>query len=125
MTSKFDPKKWLKPADDAGFSKIQPSFPKDSDTWDKTEKVVSNIEQFNVDLTSDYSDWIKIGYAFANEFGENGRDFFHRVSQFYHGYSRKECDEKYSYFLSNANGKSSIATFFYYAKLSNMQYRQN
>lgn len=82
----------------------------------EVEQVIQQLETNKADITSTYSDWRNIGFAFANAFGENGRALFHRVSRFHHGYSVPECDAQYTNCLK-ANGHGiTLKTFFYYAK---------
>ena len=45
------------------------------------ETVIGRIELANTDITSNYADWIKIGFAFANILGDGGRQYFHRVDR--------------------------------------------
>lgn len=124
MASRFNPKKWLEPARDAGSSPFRSNHKmNDSDILDKVEKVVSMIEHYQIDITLERSVWIKLGYAFANELGENGRDFYHRVCQFYLGYSYNDCDNQYNECISTADGRSGIGTFFYYAKMYNISFK--
>jgi len=57
----------------------------------KIKKAVSEIEKKKIDITDDYKDeWIEgVGFPLA-KMGEQGRDYFHRVSQFNPGYNRYE-----------------------------------
>jgi hypothetical protein len=48
-----------------------------------------------VDITDGYNHWFAIACNFAATFGEQGRDFFHRVSAFHAGYSPSACDRKF------------------------------
>ena len=54
-----------------------------ADDNSEVEKVIQNIEANHIDIAPNYNDWINIGFAFADEFGESGRSLFHRVSQYY------------------------------------------
>lgn len=83
-----------------------------------TEIVLSRIEAAHIDLTGNYQDWIKIGFALVNEHGEAGRSYFHRVSRFYSKYSYPECDKQYDTCLKEKNLRTSIKTFYYLAKES-------
>lgn len=88
--------------------------------FEHVELVLQRIEAVRVDITSDYDKWMRIAFAFANSFGEDGREFFHRVSRFWvkdgKCYSHKECDEKYDNCLRTRQGRNSVASFFEYAK---------
>ncbi len=78
------------------------------------ELVIMLIERKEVDITADYNDWVKVGAALANQFGEEGRKYFHRVSCFYPEYKRYETDCKYK---SCAKlDQITIGTFFHIAR---------
>ena len=111
----FNPHDWLEP-------KNKPEKPSETiryannDTYTQAEKLVSLIEEAQADLTHEYSHWRNIGFAFANEFGERGRDLFHRVSHFNSGYNHDECNRQFDGCLKGKRGGVSIASFFFYAK---------
>ena len=63
-----------------------------------------------------YSDWVNIGFAFADEFGETGRNLFHRVSQYHPEYSTQECDKQFDNCMKARGQGVSLKTFFYHAK---------
>ena len=90
-------------------------------TNDKYNEVVQLIEQIELnraDLTTSYEEWRNIGFALADEFGENGRELYHRVSRFHPDYSLSECDKQFDNCMK-ANGSGvNISTLFYLAKNS-------
>lgn len=82
----------------------------------KVEAVVQAIEQKGVDLTADYDSWVRAGMSLASEFGESGRDWYHRISSFHSDYDSRKTDKKYDNILKTNRGGISIATFFKFAK---------
>ena len=42
---------------------------------EEVEIVLKRIEANHIDLTADYADWCRLGFAFAHAFGEGGRTF--------------------------------------------------
>lgn len=80
------------------------------------EKYISEIIKHRLDIAPLYHDWINVGFALAEEFGEDGRQYFHEVSQFYPMYDYIEADKKYTNLLKNENSKVKIATFFHYCR---------
>lgn len=80
------------------------------------DSIINEINSKDIDLTEKYEDWLKIGFAFANEFGESGRDYFHAISQHSHKYDPIKCNEKYDNCLKTNTGKINIASFYYLAK---------
>jgi hypothetical protein len=95
-----------------------------NDIKSDVESLVAQIQKNRIDITSggelhekDYLQWGKIAFAFADEFGESGRDYFHVVSQYYPGYDLGETDRRYTGCLKSNNGKVSIKTFFHICAL--------
>src|SRR5690554_5075001 len=88
----------------------------EENTDSEVEIVIKNIEEKSVDITSIYDDWISIGFAFSDEFGEAGRELFHRVSKFHSEYDTAECDEQYIKCLNSKGQGVSMNSFFYLAK---------
>lgn len=85
-------------------------------TREDVERVIKQIEVQHVDITSDYHDWVKIGFAFAAEFGKNGRGYFNRVSRMYPNYKQKDIDKQYNKCLGSKGSGVTIASFFQIAK---------
>ena len=50
------------------------------------DRVVQEIEAKGVDIAPDYGMWVNVGFALADGLGEQGRDFFHRVSRLHSDY---------------------------------------
>ena len=84
--------------------------------WEMVEALVRGIELSGVDITGDYHQWVKIGFALASAFGEGGRGFYHRVSRFYSGYSNVECNRQYDRCLRARGSGVGLGTFIYLAK---------
>lgn len=85
-------------------------------TYGKVLKVVNQINQSGVDITEKYNQWFQIGCSLANEFGEEGRGFFHIVSQYHPKYHPESCDRKFSECLQGNYADIGIGTFFHWAK---------
>lgn len=82
---------------------------------DDFDFVLEQIKYSHVNLTEDYNDWLKIGFALASEFGESGRNIFHLLSSMSAKYAQKDTDEKYTSILKTSP-KTSIKTFYWFAK---------
>ena len=82
----------------------------------KVEQCIREIENRKIDIAPDYETYMKIGYAFANEFGEQGRDLFHKVCTPSDKYIFDETERDYSKFLKSKrqDRKNTIATFFHW-----------
>lgn len=80
------------------------------------EFVLKQIEADRKDLTQDYQTWIEIAFALQSEYGADGEQYFHRISQFHSEYDPEKCTKKYKSCTSNS--KITIATFYHYAKIA-------
>lgn len=87
-----------------------------SDTATRVESLIAQLKASHTDITSGYTEWLKVGFAIASEFGETGRRYFHDISALYSGYGATECDKKYDECLKSDKGRTNIATIFYLAE---------
>lgn len=87
-----------------------------SDKLDDVERLTQAIERKRIDITANYGRWRNIGFALACALGENGRDYFHRLSQFYPHYSEKEADAQYDKCMRAKGSGITLASLFQYAK---------
>lgn len=86
------------------------------DLYQEIELLTSEIENRAIDIAPDYQSWRDLGFALANALGENGRDYFHRISRFYPYYSYEETDKQFTACL-NAHGHGITSkTIFHLAK---------
>ena len=76
----------------------------------KVERIIEKVKSNGIDITASYDDWIKIGAALWNEFGESGRSYFHSVSSLHSDYSQSKCDKKFD--NCKKLNKTSIASFY-------------
>lgn len=87
------------------------------------EFIISQIRSRRIDLTSSYHDWIQIGFALADHYGEAGRDYFHAISEMHPEYNAQTTDVKYDNFLKTNDGSVGIATLFYKCKEHGIQFQ--
>jgi len=77
----------------------------------KVIDIIELIEHNNIDITSDYNDWVKIAGVLNYNFGEIGRDYFHRISRYNSNYKPSECDKKYTH-CSKMNKVTNLGVLF-------------
>lgn len=97
--------------------------PTTTDNATKVEAVAAQIEATRTDITDGYDTWFSIGCALASEFGEGGRDWFHRVSQHHPDYRTGDTDKQFSYCLRMRPNRYTLGTFFEVARRHGMEYR--
>lgn len=83
-------------------------------TDSKFDRVVAAIDR---DITGDYKQWRDIGFAIAATYGAEGWPAFNRISSYGNSYREDLCKKQYDACCRQANGKITISTFYYYAKV--------
>src|SRR5690554_1079705 len=124
MKKKFNAKQWLDKSATENNTVTSPAsgeaavpHPATSDSSiSDIDNVLLKIESSHLDLTANYADWRNIGFAFADELGESGRDLFHRVSRFHPGYKPEECNKQFDACLKASGHGITIKSFFFLAK---------
>ena len=88
----------------------------ESDVEKEISLVVNRIVAAGIDLTDDYNDWLRLGFALVDALGEGGREAYHRLSSLNQKYEPKACDRQYDACLKGQGGGVTIATFFHMAR---------
>lgn len=83
---------------------------------DDIEQIVQRIEATQTDITSGYDNWLSLGFALSDAFGESGRAYFHRISRFNPDYNHAECDKQYDKCLNSHGSGITVKTLFQKAK---------
>jgi len=98
---------------------VNDSFPA-SPSLDRVTALIDAIEDSLTDITGNYPQWFQIGCALANEFGETGREFFHRVSSYSDLYEDDTTDRQFTACLKGLKSSTPIHinTLFHFAKLN-------
>ena len=104
------------PACTSAYIRVVTTNPAFAPHLDDIEIVTQRIESARVDITEGYSNWRDLGFAISDQLGENGRDYFHRISRFYPGYSEQEADAQYDKCMRAHNHGITIKIFFQLAK---------
>ncbi|MCK4818852.1 PriCT-2 domain-containing protein, partial [bacterium] len=78
--------------------------------------IIEQIEEQEIDITPTYDKWVRICFALNDQFGEEGREYFHKISQFYKGFNEASCDKQYDYCSASAGDGITIRTLFKIAK---------
>ncbi|MFW6257644.1 MAG: PriCT-2 domain-containing protein [Prolixibacteraceae bacterium] len=108
----FNPGDWLKNHRQQNQAAPVPTPKSQSDIQNEVETILQRIERHRIDLTCSYADWLKMAFAFADEFGTAGRDYFHRVSRFHPEYNPAGCNQQFDKCLKRGKSGISIKSFF-------------
>lgn len=80
------------------------------------QSLVEQVEASATDITAGYDHWRDIGFALVEALGEDGRDFFHRLSRFNANYDHAETDKQYSACLRSRKEGITPRSLFYFAQ---------
>ena len=114
MTKIFNPKDWLAVPEQKEVPKKPINNKPTTVVANDIETYINALEQSGIDITDTYEKWRDIGFAISEEYGEAGRDYYHRISKNYSGYDYKECDEQYNKCLQAKGHGISIATLYHH-----------
>ena len=62
---------------------LTPPIKRSDQVTNNIEAYISEIEQTATDITGNYETWRNLGFAISEEYGEIGREYYHRISRFY------------------------------------------
>ncbi|GAA4243173.1 DUF3987 domain-containing protein [Winogradskyella litoriviva] len=114
MTKIFNPKDWLTVPEPKEVTKKPINNNSTMVVVNDIETYINALGQSGIDITDTYDKWRDIGFAISEEYGEAGRDYYHRISKNYSGYDHKECDEQYNKCLQAKGHGISIATLYHH-----------
>jgi len=114
MTKIFNPKDWLAVPEQKEVPKKPINNNPTTVVANDIETYINALEQSGIDITDTYEKWRDIGFAISEEYGEAGRDYYHRISRNYSGYDQKECEEQYNKCLQAKGHGISIATLYHH-----------
>lgn len=85
--------------------------------------VVNEIVARRLDLTTNYQDWLNMGFAISEKMGAAGASYFDAISQFHPKYDLARTQRQYDAICrhTSAGNNVTIATFYYYAKSAGLQ----
>lgn len=69
-----------------------------------------------INITEAYLDWIKVGWALAEELGAEGREYYHQLSAQSAKYNERECEAKWQSLLRSNSGRVTASTIFWLAE---------
>ena len=115
----FNPADFLNqdtPAATAPKQTTSTPFIPSSDLAADIQSLVEQVEASAIDITVGYKQWLDIGFALVDALGEDGRDFFHRLSCFNAGYNPSEADKQYTSCLRAHGSGITSRTLFHIAQ---------
>lgn len=93
------------------------------DNSNLTERIINKIQASHIDITSTYSDWIKIAYALVNEFGITGLQYFLQISQYYPKFDTSEAEKVFRSCYRSGSNSVSIKSLYKIASWHGITYK--
>ena len=100
--------------------------------WTAAEVQYRKAIARNANIAESYDDYVRLGFALANGLGSAGRDLYHQLCAHSTKYRQADCERKWQQCLHQADGRTSIATFYHMARQAGVdistitkQYRKN
>ena len=83
------------------------------------ERLVAAIEHQGANIAPTYQEYMPI--ASANDCGETGRTFFHRICRLSEKYLYEEADKLYDHALKAGNGRNGLGSVFHWAEIAGVK----
>ena len=83
--------------------------------------MLKQIQEQSVNVLEDYHDWVTAGLAFANEYGETGREYFHTVSSYSAKYDEQKTNRTYDAMLRTGRKENTIGTVYWLCKKAGLK----
>ncbi len=78
------------------------------------KEMMQEVESRHLNICDSYSEWLRCGLSLAEKFGENGRGYFHILSQSSLKYDPAQCDKQYTHCVNARGTGITINTLYYY-----------
>ena len=85
------------------------------------ERLVAAIEHQGANIAPTYQEYMPIAFATANDCGETGRTFFHRICRLSEKYVYEEADKLYDHALKAGNGRNGLGSVFHWAEIAGVK----
>lgn len=111
-------KKWNEVAKKEEIRGLKTEYTHDKDDIDF---IIEQVKQGGIDLAPSYHDWMRLGFALSDKYGEGGREIFHILSQYNATYNHEKCNKQYTNCINHKGNGISMNFFFYLAKTSGLK----
>lgn len=95
-----------------------------TDSIRQLEHLVEAVEQARVNIAPTYQEYMPVAFAIANECGEAGREYFHRLCILSEKYLREDADKLYNHALKDGSGKNSLGTVWHLAEQAGVELKK-
>ena len=97
-------------------AEVRPRAKGDADVKAQLTALLCLLLARGINITEAYIDWIKVGWALAEELGAEGREYFHQLSALSAKYDPTECEAKWQSLLRSNSGRVTASTLYWMAE---------
>ena len=92
---------------------VQPAKNYPPPSLERLTIIADHLVEKSIDITKNYDNWIRIGYAIAHHFGEEGRASYSKISSLHPKFTEQEVNKTYDGMLQKNDGSTSFASLIY------------
>ena len=78
--------------------------------------LTEQIESQGIDIAPAYGEYVAVCFAIANDCGEAGREYFHRICRLYAHYSKEDVENLFNNSLAHGEKRNGLGSVFELAK---------
>ena len=90
-------------------------------TGDKVEILINEVCSRGINLAPDYDSYLRLSFALASGFGENGRLWFHNLCSQSEKYDSRHAEKQYDSALKGNKSGITVGTFYWMLKDNGIQ----
>ena len=84
-------------------------------------RLTEAVETAGADIAPTYAEYVQLAFAIATDWGEAGREFFHRLCRTSAKYQREHAERIFSNALTTRHGEVHLGTAFHLAEMANVK----
>lgn len=88
---------------------------------DDLQRLTKEVELKQANIAPDYASYMKMGFAIANTFGEEGREYFLRLCAPSPKFKPADADKLYTTAVRTGHGANAIGTVYHLAQQAGVQ----
>ncbi|MBO5050064.1 MAG: DUF3987 domain-containing protein, partial [Oscillospiraceae bacterium] len=88
------------------------------------EQLVDAIERAGANIAPSYQEYMPLAFAIANDCGEAGRAYFHRICRLSGKYRHEDAEKMYTNAIGNGHGKNTLGTVWHLAEMAGVDVKK-
>jgi len=132
MNTEFNPMEWLgQPQQVAKSTPVvgktaapEPAYNNphsQAEELEMAKAVTRELTARGANIAESYDDYVRLGFALANGLGSDGCELYHQLCAHSTKYRRQDCERKWQECLRQADGRTTIGTFYHMARQAGVE----